>query len=161
MLRFAIPMVLAAFVVVADAASARADVNFQQAFAKAQAATDGGQLILARVEKNGTVYGFYFRVNTKITEVEISRTGKVVKKVTTEDEDTKDVSKDVIALIEKQVKGKNKLPEGRLLEIAADNLKDTPFSELKYTKVGDVLVVQIGNEFTIDAQTGKVTPIKK
>ena len=65
----------------------------------------------------------------------------------------KDINKDVALLVGKSLK--SKIPEGRLLEIAADNLKGTKLSDVKYEKDGDKLVLVIG-DVRIDASTGQV-----
>jgi len=130
---------------------------FQNAFNVAQHQVPGGQLLMARVE--GANYGFYFYVNGHIIEVEISGTGKVIKYKDEKDpNDIKDIPPEALALLGKR--GKTKMPAGRLMEIAADNLKDTPLSSMFYAVVDDRLVFRAG-DLVLDADTGKVISTKK
>lgn len=147
--------------------------QFQESLKIAKQNPPEGQLISSRVEtkSDGTqVYGFYFldRTTGQMFEREVSlATGKVVKDTSKADKtkagagnkkDEKDeVSKDMLALLEKKITGKSKLPEGRLMEIAAKQLKDATISEMKYEKVGDDLVMTFG-DLQINAETGKEVP---
>jgi hypothetical protein len=141
--------------------------QFQKAYAAAQDAFPDGQLIKARSEKNGAIFGFYFMKDGKLTEIEVNATSlKVVKQVTQSDPTNKagqvgqagQVSVDVVKLIGQQKAGKTKLPEGRLLEIAADALKDTGISGIEYSIVDGKLVFKVG-DLVLDAATGK--PVAK
>ena len=132
--------------------------EFELALIAAQAQVPDGQLLRGRVEglkTGGANFGFYFWRNNRVIEVEISQTGGDVLKVKDEQnpEDVKDINKDVALLVGKSAK--SKIPEGRLLEIAADNLKGTKLSDVKYEKDGDKLVLVIG-DVRIDAATGQV-----
>jgi len=132
--------------------------EFELALITAQAQVPDGQLLRGRVEglKTGGVnFGFYFWRNNRVIEIEISQSGGDVLKAKDEQkpEDVKDINKDVALLVGKSLK--SKIPEGRLLEIAADNLKGTKLSDVKYEKDGDKLVLVIG-DVRIDASTGQV-----
>jgi hypothetical protein len=148
-------LVVAAGVLLATNSPARAQGgtagDFAAAYQVAQREVPDAQLLKARVE--GVLFGFYFWVGDRIVEVEINKDKKVVKKK--DQRDDKDIPQDVLQMLQK--KGRAKLPPGRLLEIAAENLKDTPLSGLTYTKVGDNLVLQVG-DLKLDAGTGK--PVK-
>ncbi len=151
------------FVVSADGGAASSTLSdFEQALVTAQAQVPGGQLLRGRVEglkTGGSVFGFYFWKNNRIVEIEINQTAAAseVTKVKDEQkaEDVKDINPDVAALVGKSLK--SKIPEGRLLEIAADNLKGTRLSEVKYEKDGDKLILVIG-DVRIDAASGQVLP---
>jgi len=139
-------------------AQGQGTISFKQAAAMAQKQVPGGQLVQARVEQGGTVYGFYFYRNGILIEVEISITGKVVKlKDEANPNDIKDISQDVLTLLQKY-KGRAKLPTGRLLEIAADNLKQNQLDtgNFAYGKVGKDTLVFKYNGLVLDARTGKV-----
>jgi hypothetical protein len=154
MLRLAVASALAVFVF-GSSGRAQTPVTFIQAYAIAQKAASDMYLIKARTEPGG--YGFYFFGNSKIREIEVTKTGDVSKDKESDGKDgVKDVSADVLKLIEKQGKAKVKLPEGRILEIAAESLKDTPLADLTYAKDGDTLIVKIGKDIVINAETGKV-----
>lgn len=132
--------------------------DFEKALVAAQSQVPDGQLLRGRVEglkTGGSVFGFYFWKNNHIVEIEINQTATVVLKVKDEQkpEDVKDINPDVAALVGKSAK--SKIPEGRLLEIAADNLKGSKLSEVKYEKDGDKLILVIG-DVRIDAATGQV-----
>jgi len=166
MLRFCLTFgaVVAVVLSLGETASARragdtAD-QFQKAFAVAQDAVPGGQLIRARVEMNGKVGGFYFWLDGKMYEIEVSlSTLRVIKQaVSPSAVNTPQVSADVLKLIGQQKAAKTKLPEGRLLEIAGEALKDTGISEVKYTVVDGKLLFQVG-DLVLDAATGK--PVQK
>ncbi len=136
--------------------------DFEQALIAAQAQVPDGQLLRGRVEglkTGGSVFGFYFWKNNRVVEIEINQTATAsdVTKVKDEQkpEDVKDINPDVAALVGKSLK--SKIPEGRLLEIAADNLKGTKLSEVKYEKDGDKLILVIG-DIRIDAATGQILP---
>jgi hypothetical protein len=128
--------------------------GFAGALVVAQQQVPDAQLVRARAEVRGTttVYGFYFYLQGRLVEIEVNQQGKVVKN-TKEDGDP--VSKDIAELIELKKKGKAKLPEGRLLEIAGDSLKKTGVSDIQYQRDGDRLVIRIGN-LVLDAQTGRI-----
>lgn len=136
-------------------AAAQSTLTFTQALALAQQQAPGGQLVKSRMEKGGTVYGFYFYRNRGITEIEISSTGKLLKK---KDEnnppDIKAIPKDVLTLLQKY-KGKSKLPIGRLLEISAEALNGTQPNAVAYAAMGDRLVFKTG-DLVLDARTGEI-----
>ncbi len=130
--------------------------DIQAALVIAQTEVPDGLLMRGRTENkpSGTVFGFYFWRKGRIVEIEINKIGKVVKKKDAQDpEDVKDINPDVAELIGKSLK--SKLPEGRLLEIAAENLKDSPVGEVKYEKDGDTLILNVGG-VRINATTGAV-----
>ena len=133
MVRFGFTTAVALVAFATAGTSARAqdsEITFQEAFVIAQKAVPGGTLFKARVEQAGTIFGFYFEREGRINEVEVSkRRGRIVKQKDSKDDG---VAADVLALIEKNAKAKKKLPVGRLLEIAGESLKDTPFSDLTY-----------------------------
>jgi hypothetical protein len=141
-------------------ASAQTPVNtaqYQKAYAIAQAVVPDAQLVKSRLEKNGAIFGFYFWKDGKLTEIELEATSlKVVKQETTgtANKVNAKVSADVVKLIGQQKAAKSKLPEGRLLEIAADALKDTGISGIEYSIVDGKLVLKIG-DLVLDAATGK------
>lgn len=131
--------------------------QYQKALAIAQASVPDAQLGKSRLERNGAQYGFYFWKEGKLYEIEIDATSfKILKQVT--QTDANKVSADVVKLIGQQKAAKTKLPEGRLLEIAADSLKNTGVSEVKYSIVDGKLVLQVG-DLLLDAATGK--PVTK
>jgi hypothetical protein len=154
----AAPIALLVAALVGLAPAARADdppeVTFEQAMATAQAQVPGGTLLRARVE--GTNFGFYFWVRPRVVEVEISKNQNFKKRVKQDDE----VSQDVVDMMEKMTRGKTKLPDGRIAEIAGGTLNGTPLTGMTYAIVGGRLVAQVGDNL-IDAQTGKVTPAPK
>jgi hypothetical protein len=156
MVRLAVVSAIALFVF-GSTSRAQTPVTFIQAYAIAQKAASPMHLIKARSEKGG--YGFYFYGNGRIREIEImDKTGEIKKDKESEvgDKGAKGVSADVLRLFDKQVQAKVKLPEGRILEIATEALKDTPLADLTYDKDGDTLVVKIGKDLVLNAETGKV-----
>lgn len=102
------------------------------------------------------IRGFYFWIEGKVVEIEINPDNKVVKNTR---KDPTPVAQDVAKMVEKQTKGKAKLPDGRLFEIAAEALRDAPLGDLKYAVVDGKLVLLVG-DLTIDAQTGNILPKK-
>jgi hypothetical protein len=161
MLRILFPGVLVTLLLVAGSSRAegrRGRVDFRQAFELAQQQVPGGQLVKARVENKGPqgrLFGFYFWWNGRILEIEVTPVGKIYKKRDSGDpKDRKDIPGDVLQLLQKR-KGRVKLPTGRLLEIAAENLRGSALSGLTYERRGDGLVVKIG-DLVLDADTGKV-----
>jgi hypothetical protein len=99
-----------------------------------------------------------------VNEIEVSKLkGKIVKNKDSEADGPgkTGVAADVLALLQKNAKEKTKLPMGRLLEIASEALKDTPFTKMSFDKDGDKLIVRVGDEAVIDAQTGVVTKTPK
>jgi hypothetical protein len=161
MFRLSLAAALAVLLLVPGAGAVRADgaplVDFQRAFAIAQAQVPKGLLVVARVEDKGQfggkVFGFYFLLGGSLIEIEINGNGDVVKKTDPSDP-KKVVSPDVVALLGKKG-GRAKLPPGRLMEIAAASLKNTPLSGMKYLVMGGKLVIQIGS-LLIDAETGQI-----
>jgi hypothetical protein len=158
MVRLAVVSILA---VLAFGSTGRAQstLTFKQAYAIAQKLASPMHLIKARKETG--VFGFYFYAKGRLREIEIRENGGEVKKdVESEigDNGIKGVSADVLRLFDKQVKAKVKLPEGRILEIAAESLKDTPLADLTYDKDGDTLIVKIGKDLVINAETGEIIP---
>ena len=150
--------------------------EFAKALAVAQAQVPGGQLITGRAETGAPVgnrFGFYFYLDGRIVEIEISPTGqtlkrkedqpnpklprpkkpKIVEEIDPEPE--KPVSPDIVELIDKKKIARAKLPEGRLLEIAGDSLKDTPLKDMKYIIKDGRLVIQVGT-LMVDVETGTV-----
>lgn len=131
--------------------------QFKDAFAVATANPPAGQLVNSRVENKNdgsVVMGFYLynRDQRLLFEREVDlKSGKVVKDTS---KGIDKVNKDMLDLLMKKTTGKAKLPEGRLMEIAAKLLKDKTFSEMKYEKVGDDLVLTFG-DLQINAETGK------
>ncbi|MFM8271928.1 MAG: hypothetical protein ACKODX_06280 [Gemmata sp.] len=118
------------------------------------------QFIRSRLEKKGTLYGFYFFKDGKVYEVEVSVGTNTVVKNESQDvavvgqKDTPKVSLDVINLIKPQKNAKTKLPDGRLLEIALDALKDAGVSEVTYFVSDGKLYLRVGG-VVLDAATGK------
>ncbi len=144
-----------AFFGAVPAARADEEMTFEQALVAAQAQVPNGTLIRARAESNN-VFGFYFWQRPRVVEVEINKSLNIKKRVKKSDEE--DVSKDVLDLMEKMTRGKTKLPDGRILEIATGALKGTGITSLTYTKKDDRLVVVVG-DVQIDAETGKTTHV--
>jgi uncharacterized membrane protein YkoI len=147
---------LVATVVIASSISAQdkpTASGFANALVIAQEQVPAAQLIRARTEvrRGVQLYGFYFHYQGRVVEIEVNQKGIIVKN-TAEDGDK--VSSDIAQLIEQQKKGKKKLPEGRLLEIAGDALKNTGISEIQYLRQGDRLVIRVG-DLVLDAQTGR------
>ena len=142
----------ALFGAVPTAQAADPAMTFDQGLAIAQAQVPGGVLIRGRVE--GDYIGYYFWLRPEVVEVEVART-KDIKKIVKKEGPGK-VSKDVVEAVEKLTRGKTKLPDGRILEIAAGELKGAGIKGLTYAIQDDRLVVQIG-DLTIDAETGKTT----
>jgi len=132
-------------------ASAQAtNVNFGQAYALAQAKAPKGQLVKARQEKNNTIFGFYFLVKNKLTEIEISATGKVVKI----NDGTDPIPQDVQTMLQ-QNKGKAKMPVGRLMELSSEALNGIQPTSVAYAVVGKKLVFK-ADDVVLDARTGEV-----
>ena len=124
---------------------------YLESFFLAQGAVPNGQLVKVRGEAGGVI-GFYFWYDGRIIEVEVK------DKVIVKQEDAKDsnkVSKDVLTLLDKKLKSRAKIPDGRLLEIAAEGLKGTPLSDMKYVKNGDNLYAVFG-DIMVDVTTGKL-----
>jgi len=128
------------------------ELTFGQALAIAMRQVPDGTLIRARVEGAG-VFGFCFWVRPKVVEVEIAKNGTLKKRVKSGGDE--EVSKDVLDMMEKMTRGKTKLPDGRILEIAGKNLKNTPLKDLKYEIKDGRLIAQVGG-LAIDAQTGNI-----
>ena len=138
-----------------DSGSTAAD--YQKALAVAQDVVPDAQLIKSRIEQGGRQWGFYFWKDGKLYEIEVSiKTFKVLKQVIQIETNKvgEKVSADVVKLIGQQKAAKTKLPEGRLMEIAAESLKDMTVSEVKYGVADGKLVLQFGG-LTLDAATGK------
>ncbi|HEY2784295.1 MAG TPA: hypothetical protein VGJ05_04895 [Fimbriiglobus sp.] len=155
MVRLAV-LTAAAVLTFGSTSQAQSSITFAQAYEIAQKAAKPKLLLKGRTERK--VYGFYFYGSGKIREIEVSKGGEITKNVETDlgKDGIAGVSLDVIRLIEKQANSKAKLPEGRILEIAAESLKDTPLADLTFSKDGDALVVKSG-DIVINARTGKVT----
>lgn len=121
-----------------------------------------GQLMRSRVETkpSGTVVmGFYLydRNNRLLFEREVEmKSGAIVKDTS---KTMSAVAKDMANLIAKQTDAKAKLPDGRLLEIAGQHMKDKTFNEMKYEKIGETLVFTVG-DVSFDAATGQVVEKK-
>jgi hypothetical protein len=136
--------------------------DFQKNLKIAMSVEPAGQLMRSRVESkpNGTtVMGFYLydRNNRLLFEREVEmKSGAIVKDTS---KTMSAVAKDMANLISKQTDAKAKLPDGRLLEIAGEHLKDKSFNEMKYEKVNDTLVFTVGDT-SFDAATGKVVERK-
>jgi hypothetical protein len=149
-----VSLVAAAGLLLAVASAAQAQGGgtaglFATAYTVAQNEIPNGTLLRARVE--GNLFGYYFWIDGRIVEVEVNKEFKVVKKKDQKDDPS--VPQDVLQMLQK--KGRAKLPPGRLLEIAADNLKDTPLTSLQFATMKDKLVFQIG-DLVLDAETGNV-----
>lgn len=136
--------------------------DFQKNLKIAMSVEPSGQLMRSRVENkpNGKiVMGFYLydRNNRLLFEREVElKTGTIVKDTS---KTLSAVAKDMANLISKQTDAKAKLPDGRLLEIANETMKDSTFNEMKYEKVGETLVLTVGDT-SFDAATGKVVEKK-
>jgi hypothetical protein len=160
MLRFSLTAVLSVLFLVppASAAGPTAPIEaIKNGFLAGQRAVPGGQLLMARVESAGKIpaFGFYFLLGGNLWEVEVDFAGKVTKKLNSGDPNQlKDISKDVLQLLQKKG-ARSKLPPGRLMEIAADSLKNTPLSVVKYGIQDGKLVLQIGS-LVLDAETGQI-----
>ncbi len=132
--------------------------DFQKYLKIAMSVEPTGQLMRSRVESkpNGTtVMGFYLydRNNRLLFEREVEmKSGSIVKDTSKE---LGALAADMANLISKKADAKAKLPDGRLLEIAAETMKDKTFNEMKYEKVGESLVLTVG-DVSFDAETGKV-----
>ncbi len=130
------------------------------ALAIAQALVPGGVLVKGRNETSkagAPIFGFYFWVDGKLREIEITPSG-MVHKDTNKTPDP--VSEDVAALITAKGRQRVKLPDGRLAEIAAGALNGTPISSITYFRRGDRLLVRFGT-VTLDSETGQVVPPPK
>ena len=157
MVRRLAAVILPLILLVLTAPSARAteepELTFAQAMAIAVRQVPDGTLVRARVE-GANAFGFYFWVRPKIVEIEISTSGSLKKRIK-QGEGDEEVSKDVLDMMQKMLRGKTKLPDGRILEIAGKNLKNTPAKDLKY-EIKDGRLVAVTGGLTIDAQTGAV-----
>jgi len=152
---FSVALLAAAFLGAAPAARADdKELTLEEALVIAQAQVPHGALFRARTEKN--VHGFYFWLRPEIVEIEVSK-NRSVKKVVKKAGET-EVSQDVLDMLAKMVKGKTKLPDGRILEIAAGQLKGSGINSLSYKKKDDRLVMEVG-DVQIDAETGKTTAV--
>jgi hypothetical protein len=156
MTRYALLAAAAVALSTASPASAqtKGGVTFSDALGIAQAQVPGGILIKGRAENNkvaGQVFGFYFWVDGKMREVEITTAGEVYK----DSNNTPDpISRDVATLI--SAKGaRAKLPDGRLAELAASALNGAPVTSVAFVRQGDQLLAQFG-AVTLDASTGRV-----
>lgn len=155
MTRYALIAAAAVALSTASPASAQTKgITFNDALGIAQAQVPGGILIKGRAENNktaGAVFGFYFWVDGKMREVEITTAGEVFK----DSNNTPDpISRDVASLI--SAKGaRAKLPDGRLAEIAANALNGAPVTSVAFVRQGDQLLAQFGT-VTLDASTGRV-----
>lgn len=158
MFRPALALLAVVLLIPAAPAQKASGQQFLAALAAAQAQVPGGTLIRARTEMLNMlpVNGFYFFFKGTVIEIEIDQDLKVIKNT---QKDPVPVAQDVATMIEKQTKGKAKLPDGRLFEIAAKALKNAPLKDLKYAIVDGKLVLQVG-DLTIDAQTGNIIPKK-
>lgn len=178
---FAAILVMGSAVGVAQAQYPGADPDdFAKAFALAQQQVPGGQLMVGRFETGqplGDRFGFYFWLENRIVEIEIGLSGQTLKKkeepapenptiprrprIITEEVDpepNKPVSPDVVKLIRGNANSRFKIPPGRLMEIAKEQLKDTPLNELKYEVGKDgKLVARIGNKI-VNTETGELEP---
>lgn len=157
--QFAVLAVSALVASTASAADPTAPVSdFQKYYKIAMSVEPTGQLMRSRVESkpNGTtVMGFYLydRNNRLLFEREVDlRSGSIVKDTSKE---LGSLASDMADLIAKKADAKAKLPDGRLMEIAAEHMKDKAFNEMKYEKVGESLVLTVG-DVSFDSETGKV-----
>lgn len=132
--------------------------DFEKNFKIAMTVKPTGQLMRTRVENkpNGTtVMGFYLynRDDRLLFEREVEmKSGTIVKDTSKE---LGALAADMANLIMKKTDAKAKLPDGRLLEIAGETMKDKAYNEIKYEKVGESLVLTVG-DVSFDAETGKV-----
>lgn len=166
---FAVVAVSAMIATTGSAGDPKASVSdFQKYYKIAMSVEPKGQLMRSRVESkpNGTtVMGFYLydRNDRILFEREIDMKSSAIVKDTSKELSA--VAADMANLISKKADAKAKLPDGRLMEIASEHMKDKAFTEMKFEKVGDTLVLTAG-EVSFDAETGKVvekpaTPVKK
>lgn len=147
-------LLAASVVALALPMTAAADDDMNSAYQAAVAQVgSGATLIKARQEGPGT-FGFYFYKNKRVIEVEITKTAKTQRVGKIANSATGGVSADVLRLIAKYAADKVKLPEGRLMEIIAGSLKDSPVQEMELKAEGDSLVLVVGND-RIDPVTGK------
>lgn len=154
--------VLAASAMIASTGSAgdptAPTADFQKYYKIAMSVKPSGQLMRTRVESkpNGsTVMGFYLynRDDRILFEREVDmKSGTIVKDTSKE---LGSLAADMANLIMKKADAKAKLPDGRLMEIAAEHMKDKAYTEIKYEKVGETLVLTAG-DVSFDAATGKV-----
>lgn len=130
-------------------------ISFSEALIKAQKLAEGGILVKGRVEGNQTLYGFYFYKNGFLVEIEIGKKDGTVKKFKDQKDpkDAKDIAADVLDLLQK-IPAKAKLPNGRLLEIAADHVKGD-ITAVAFAVRNNELVFKAG-DIVLDARTGKL-----
>lgn len=153
---FALTAMLAMPAFAEDPKASTAD--FQKYYKIATSVEPAGQLMRSRMENkpDGTVVmGFYLydRNNRLLFEREVElKSGQIVKDTS---KNIGALAKDMADLIMKKQDAKAKLPDGRLLEIAAETMKDKTFNEVKYEKIGETLVLTVG-DVSFDAATGKV-----
>lgn len=137
--------------------------DFQKYYKIAMSVEPTGQLMRSRMENKPdgqVVMGFYLydRNNRILFEREVElKTGTIVKDTS---KSLGALAADMANLIMKKQDAKAKLPDGRLLEIAAEQMKDKKFTEMKYEKDGDNLIFTVG-DVSFDAETGKVVEKKK
>jgi hypothetical protein len=158
MLRRALLLTMLTLGFFAAAPTARAeeqDLTFEQALAIAQSMVPDGILIRGRVE--GDVFGFYFWQRPRVVEIEIMKNKNLKKRVKSDEEK---VSDDVMSMMERMTRGKTKLPDGRIMEIAKKSNNNSPIKNYQIKKQDDRVVVQIGDTL-IDAETGKVTKVEQ
>ncbi|MGL6073951.1 MAG: hypothetical protein ACRC8S_07305 [Fimbriiglobus sp.] len=144
-----------AFIGATPSARAEEDLTFEQALALAQTMVPDGILIRGRVE--GDVFGFYFWQRPRVVEIEIMK-NKNLKKRVKSDEDK--IADDIKNMMDRMVRGKTKLPDGRIMEIAKKSNNGMSPTAYKIEKKDDRLVAVIGDS-EIDMQTGKVTKVEK
>ncbi len=136
--------------------------DFQKFYKIAMSVEPTGQLMRARQETkpNGNrVMGFYLydRNQRLLFEREVEmKSGTIVKDTSKE---LGELAADMAKLLAKQADAKAKLPDGRLMEIATGHMKDKSISEMKYEKIGETLVLTVG-DVSFDAATGKVVEKK-
>jgi uncharacterized membrane protein YkoI len=148
-------------------ATGGSSVTFMTAMAKAQALVPGGYLIQGRVERRGSVFGFYFMVNNTIREVEISGpTGKVIKDKTVKkivggagveepgNTNTSDSPLDPTLVDAINARKKAKLPYNRLLEVAMKEVKGGELSRIEAVVEGGKLVVYV--DLKVDGKVKRV-----
>lgn len=133
--------------------------DFQSGLNIAQGLADGGQLVLARREDQRAipVFGFYFLVDGRLIEIEISGPEVIKNKEIKDIPDIGPVNTKLINAL--KVRTKTKLPNSRFVEIALDKTKGKDVVSFTLNVVQDNIYVEVrtdGGSVTLDLTSGNL-----